>query len=152
MAGLFGMYPRPGFRRGSGTRGVVDTLRMWLRFPRSSPEEDAEALLRGEPFVVTAVRRTQEDWQFGYLYMRLSTEPQLWWESRHGDTSQVAAPVAIRLVRRAEGKERRRVKGLHFRIIEFSDRAADCQLAVPTGDVPLVKEALAELTRRRGGP
>ena len=147
MPGFVGMYPRPGFRRGSDTRGMVDTLRKLVFIPRSTPEKDAIALMRGERFVVTGVRRTPAGWRFGYLYMSLAPAADIWSESRHGDVAHVVPPVELRLVRRAKGGEH--VKPLHFRIMAFADSTAEWELGVPTGDVALVTTALAELTQRQ---
>ena len=150
MPGLFGMYPRPGFRRGSDTRNMLDTLRAMVFLPRSTPEKDAIALMRGERFVVTGVRRTPAGWRFGYLYMSPAPRADIWWESRHGDVAHVMPPVELRLVRRSKGRER--VKPLLFRIMVFADSTGEWELGVPTGDVALVTVALAELTKQQGRP
>jgi hypothetical protein len=105
-------------------------------------------MLGGAPLAVSAIRRAHSGWRFGYLYMSLSHQPPLWWESRRGEIIDVPPPIEIRRVRVAEGKERWRVKSRLFRIIEFSADGTDWQLAVPTIDLPLVKQAFAEATRR----
>jgi hypothetical protein len=135
--------PRP--RRAAGSRTFGDVLKSWLTFSRADHVRDLSLLHDGQPLSVSAFLRDGR-WRQGQLVIRpgAGEESVTWRKWPRGETRKLLAPYAVTAVRDVERSDKAglSVKTALFRVIEFSAAGEPHTMAVPTGDVPLVRQAL----------
>jgi len=136
-------------RRAAGTRTFLDVLRAWALLPQSTPEKDLAALSRGDALIVAARLHCDDGWHRGSLRIAMTSDTPLSWIERQSSNSVTfGLPVRLRDVRLAFTWEHRHVgKALQSRVLVFNASGHLWQMAVPTIDVPLVREAF-----RSAGP
>jgi len=99
-------------------------------------------LTEGEALIVAAVLQLPDGWSFGALRIAMREDQPFVWIPRRGKGARpIPPPIDVREVRVARGEEQRHMKALHFRVLVFDAAKRSWKMAVPTIDVPLVRDA-----------
>lgn len=125
-------------RRAAGTRTALDVLRGVFGL-HADPERDIADFRAGEALLVASYRRGGHWRQGTFLLHRASAHVLIWRPWPRGASEAVPATIPrVRPVGAGDGSLDRR-----FSVLHAKTDSGEQQYAVPTVDLPLVREALA---------